>query len=104
VYRGSCALGPGLVLCGADGIRDLPVRLEVDRTGCTIFRGETRTSRMKRTAEELVACLVAELDFPRGVFLMTGTGIVPANDFSLAPGDRVRVGIGPITLENQVCP
>jgi 2-dehydro-3-deoxy-D-arabinonate dehydratase len=104
VYRGSCALGPGIVLCGPDGIRDLAVRLEVDRAGSTVFCGETRTSRMKRAAEELVACLAAELDFPRGVFLMTGTGIVPPNDFSLAPGDRVRVGIGPITLENHVCP
>ena len=57
---------------------------------------------MKRPFEELVAYLGRELDFPRGVFLMTGTGIVPPQEFSLARGDLVRVTIGSLTLENEV--
>jgi 2-dehydro-3-deoxy-D-arabinonate dehydratase len=43
-----------------------------------------------------------ELEFPAGVFLMTGTGIVPPDDFTLAPGDRVRIEVGELTLENEV--
>ncbi len=54
--------------------------------------------------QELVDYLRRELDFPQGVFLMTGTGIVPPDDFSLAPGDLVRITIGELTLENEVGP
>jgi 2-dehydro-3-deoxy-D-arabinonate dehydratase len=102
IYDGACALGPGLVLANAGALRDLPVRADVLRAGRTIFSGETRTSRMKRPLEELVAYLVRELAFPRGVFLMTGTGVVPPPEFSMEPGDRARVTIGPLTLENDV--
>jgi 2-dehydro-3-deoxy-D-arabinonate dehydratase len=102
VYDGSCALGPGIVLAGTDRMRDLPVEVLVTRDEHPVFQGETRTSRMKRTPEELVGFLGRELTLPRGGFLMTGTGIVPPDDFSLRTGDRVRVTIGPLTLENQV--
>jgi 2-dehydro-3-deoxy-D-arabinonate dehydratase len=57
---------------------------------------------MKRSLEELVAYLGRELDFPQGVFLMTGTGVVPPDDFTLEPGDLVRITVGSLTLENQV--
>jgi 2-dehydro-3-deoxy-D-arabinonate dehydratase len=57
---------------------------------------------MKRTLSELVGYLTREMAFPYGVFLMTGTGIVPSEDFSLLPGDLVRVSIGSLQLENQV--
>jgi 2-dehydro-3-deoxy-D-arabinonate dehydratase len=102
VYNGSCALGPGIVLAEADDLRDLAIRLEVIRAGRSIFTGDTSTARMKRPFEELVAYLCRELDFPRGVFLMTGTGIVPPQEFSMASGDLVRVTIGSLTLENVV--
>ena len=104
VYDGSCALGPGIVLADANHLRDLTIRLDVIRAGRSIFAGETRTSQMKRPLEELVAYLRQELAFPRGVFLMTGTGIVPPQDFSMARGDLVRVTIGPLTMENEVDP
>jgi 2-dehydro-3-deoxy-D-arabinonate dehydratase len=106
VYDGSCALGPGILLAGADEVRDLPVRLDVARGCLPLFTGDTRTSRMKRSPGELVAFLGRELSFPHGVFLMTGTGIVPPADFSLAPGDLARVVVGALTLENEVstCP
>ena len=102
VYEGSCALGPGIVLSEVDRLRDLSIQAEVRREGRVIFKGETRTSQMKRPFEELVVCLGRELDFPRGVFLMTGTGIVPPQDFSLVGGDLVRITIGSLTLENEV--
>jgi 2-dehydro-3-deoxy-D-arabinonate dehydratase len=102
LYEGSCALGPGILLTEVDRLRDLSIQAEVSREGRLIFKGETRTSQMKRPFEELVAYLFRELDFPRGVFLMTGTGIVPPQEFSLAPGDLVRIAIGSLTLENGV--
>jgi len=102
VYEGSCALGPGIVLSEVDRLRDLFIQVAVSRAGRSIFKGETRTAQMKRPLEELVAYLGRELDFPRGVFLMTGTGIVPPSDFSLARGDLVRITIGSLTLENEV--
>jgi len=101
IYRGSCALGPGIVLASAEELRDLPVQLSIARHGAPLFDSETRTAKMKRQLEELVAYLGMELDFPQGVFLMTGTGIVPADDFSLQPGDIVRVTVGALTLENK---
>ena len=54
------------------------------------------------TRAELVDYLRKELTFPDGVFLMTGTGLVPPDDFSLEPGDQVRITIGELTLENPV--
>ena len=57
---------------------------------------------MKRGLEELVDYLTCEIDFPAGAFLMTGTCLVPPPDFSLQPGDVVRVGVGALVLENQV--
>ncbi len=104
VYNGSCAIGPGIVLGQAADLRDMGVESEVLRAGRPVFAGETRTSRMKRSLEDLVSYLVRELDFPFGVFLMTGTGIVPPAEFSLAPGDQVRITIGSLTLENDVEP
>ena len=102
VYNGSCALGHGLLLCGVEEIREVPIRLEIQRANATIFEGETTTGTMKRTLPELVDYLTRELDFPQGVFLMTGTCLVPGNDFSLQPDDLVRIGVGKLKLENRV--
>ena len=102
VYNGSCALGPGIRLAEPGELRDLPIRLEIIRDSAPLFRGETRSSHMKRGLEELVAYLGRELDFPHGVFLMTGTGIVPPDDFTLRVGDVVRITIASLELENEV--
>ena len=72
------------------------------REGRPVFEGSTRTSQIKRPLEELAGFLFLELEFPRGTFLMTGTGIVPPHDFSMSRGDTVRISIGQLTLENQV--
>jgi 2-dehydro-3-deoxy-D-arabinonate dehydratase len=102
IYNRSCALGPGILLAEPDELRDLPIQLEVLRQEVLAFQGETRSAKMKRRLQELVDYLGRELDFPNGVFLMTGTGIVPGNDFTLASGDVVRIKIGSLALENRV--
>lgn len=102
IYNGSCALGPGIQLAGVEPLRDLAIQIDIVRQGDVIFQDETRSSRMKRSLEELVEYLTRELNFPDGVFLMTGTGIVPPDAFTLTPGDVVRISIGVLTLENVV--
>ncbi len=102
IYTGACALGSEIVLADAEAMRALPVKLEIRRDGEVVFSGETSIARMKRRLEELVSYLYRELDFPDGAFLMTGTGIVPPESFSLQPGDHVKIGVGEVTLENDV--
>jgi 2-dehydro-3-deoxy-D-arabinonate dehydratase len=102
VYNGSCALGPGIHLTAADELSALPVRLEVQRAGAVVFQGETSITQMKRPLPELVGYLGRELAFPQGVLLMTGTGIVPGDDFNLQPGDVVQVQVGALALETPI--
>ena len=101
IYDGSCSLGPGIVLPAGD-LRDLSIRLRIGRNGEPAFEAEISTSRMKRTPEELADYLGRELSFPNGAFLMTGTGIVPPEVFTLTPGDRVEISVGELVLENEV--
>ena len=102
VYDGSCALGPGIVLCNAAAMRSLPITLSIERGGETVFQGDTGVDHLKRSLEELGACLFGELTFPHGALLMTGAGVVPADDFTLRPGDRVSVKVGELVLSNTV--
>ncbi len=76
--------------------------MDIARGGKTVFKGETRTSQIKRPLDELAGYLFLELDFPKGAFLSTGTGIVPGQDFSLSHGDVVSISVGDLTLENEV--
>ncbi len=98
IYDDSCAIGPGIQVSEPDSLRDLPVELFIERDGVVIFNDSTRTSQMERQLEELVTYLGRELDFPDGTLLMTGTGIVPPEEFSLRPGDKVRIVVGELTL------
>jgi 2-dehydro-3-deoxy-D-arabinonate dehydratase len=75
--------------------------LKIQRANATVFNGEANTSSMKRTFPELVGFLTRELDFPHGVFLMTGTCLVP-DDFTLQPDDVVVIQVGETTIENKV--
>lgn len=102
IYDGACALGPGIVIAPADAMRSLPIRMSIERGGETLFAGETSTAKLKRSLQEIVAWLTRELSFPEGVFLMTGTGLVPPDDFSLTAGDKVRIEVGDLTLENCI--
>jgi 2-dehydro-3-deoxy-D-arabinonate dehydratase len=102
VYDGSCALGPAIHICTENALRDVPIRLTILRGGQSAFEGETRSSAMKRPLDELASYLGRELSFPQGAFLMTGTGIVPPDGFSLVPGDVVRIEVFDAVLENDV--
>jgi 2-dehydro-3-deoxy-D-arabinonate dehydratase len=103
VYNGSCALGPGVLLIDHMPDRSTKIDLEIHRSGERVVHGSTTLAELKRTPEELLSYLFRELDFPVGVYLMTGTGVVPPTDFTLNPGDRIRITIDEIgTLENTV--
>lgn len=101
-YDGSCAVGSELVITSADNFREASITLTITRNGRTEWDGATSTAEMKRRYEELVAYLFREMSFPRGVLLMTGTGLVPAAPFTLEPGDSVRIQVGEVTLSNTV--
>jgi 2-dehydro-3-deoxy-D-arabinonate dehydratase len=102
IFNGCCALGPGIRLVDPPALADLPIHLRIARQGSAAFEGDTRTSKINRALSSLVDYLFMETAFPSGVFLMTGTGIVPPESFSLSPGDTVRITIGELTLENVV--
>jgi 2-dehydro-3-deoxy-D-arabinonate dehydratase len=103
VYDRSCALGPCVLVANEPLPVTTPIRIEIVREGSRVFSGSTTLAELKRPIAELSEYLFLENSFPRGVFLMTGTGIVPPDEFSLAAGDRVRITIDPIgTLENHI--
>jgi 2-dehydro-3-deoxy-D-arabinonate dehydratase len=102
VYDGSCAIGPGIRIVDAERIKELDIGVEILRNNTRVFEGETNSSHMKRSLEELAFYLMKEMTFPYGAFLMTGTGIVPPNDFTLEVGDVVRIHIDSLILENEV--
>lgn len=101
-YRGACGLGPGLWLAPDLPLTQMPIKLEIERGNAAVFAGQTNSDQMKRTPSELVDWLGRELDFPQGVFLLTGTGLVPDESFTLQVGDVVRVRVGELLLENRV--
>jgi 2-dehydro-3-deoxy-D-arabinonate dehydratase len=104
VYRQSCALGPCITLADAMPARQsVRIRLTVTRGDSTAFEGETGLDRMARPLEDLVDWLGRENDFPDGVILLTGTGVVPPDEFTLHAGDVVSISIDGIgTLTNPV--
>ena len=104
VYSGSCALGPGFVpIDQISDIYNLDISVEVKRDGEIIWDGVTSTREMHRKFEELVDYLFLHMNFPEGVILSTGTGLVPNMEFNLSTGDEVTVGIANIgTLVNEV--
>jgi 2-dehydro-3-deoxy-D-arabinonate dehydratase len=102
VYDGACSLGPGIVISDPHSMRGLRITMSIRRGDALVFEDETDTSQMKRSTEELASYLGKELAFPGGVFLMTGTGIVPEEDFTLETGDLVGISVGDLVLKNEV--
>jgi 2-dehydro-3-deoxy-D-arabinonate dehydratase len=103
VYDRSCALGPCILVSNDPLPPTTSIRIEIVRSGHAAFSGATTLAELKRAPADLAAYLFRENTFPFGAFLMTGTGIVPPDDFTLAPADRIRITIDPIgTLENDV--
>jgi 2-dehydro-3-deoxy-D-arabinonate dehydratase len=104
VYDACCGLGPWITLADAMPARqEIGIQLAVKRGGKLAFHGETSIEQMARTFEDLVGWLGRDNSFPNGAFLLTGTGIVPKDDFTLQPGDVVEITIDGIgTLSNPV--
>ena len=104
VYLGSCALGPTILLAQSfPDVRQLGIHLVIRRNGRIEFDGSTSVAQMKRTFEDLVTYLFQEQEFPHGVILLTGTGVVPPDEFTLQSGDLVEITVPEIgTLRNRV--
>ena len=103
VYYRSCALGPGVVISSDAPPSSTEIHLEILRAGATSFAGSTSLSAMKRDCATLVDYLYRDNVFPNGCFLLTGTGVVPPDSFTLQPGDEIRISItGVGTLVNVV--
>jgi 2-dehydro-3-deoxy-D-arabinonate dehydratase len=105
VYAGSAALGPCLVIDRALPGPDTAIAIEIRRGGAAVFSGQTTLGQIKRPLPSLAEWLFRENSFPEGCYLMTGTGIVPPDSFTLAPGDEIRISLEPVgTLVNTVAP
>jgi 2-dehydro-3-deoxy-D-arabinonate dehydratase len=103
VYNGSAALGPCLYVPAEPIARDTVISIVINRNGVVMFSDSILLNRMKRELPELAEYLFYELDFEKGAYLMTGTGMVPSSDFTLAPGDEIFISIEGIgTLANTV--
>jgi 2-dehydro-3-deoxy-D-arabinonate dehydratase len=102
-FDGCACLGPCLYVPEAPLEKSTQITLTIERNEEVVFSDETQLDQMKRTPEELIGFLFRETSFPGGVFLMTGTGIVPSTDFTLKPKDKVSITIESIgTLINFV--
>ena len=103
VYDLSCGLGPAVYLTNEPLSSETKIQLEILRGGEAAFSGETTLAQLKRTPTELVEFLYRDNTFPAGAFLLTGTGIVPPDAFTLHAGDEIRITIDHIgTLVNTV--
>tara|TARA_R110002167_G_scaffold109512_13_gene279349 strand:+ start:1174 stop:2004 length:831 start_codon:yes stop_codon:yes gene_type:complete len=102
-YEGCAGLGPCIYVPNVPIDPSTTIKLEILRQGAAVFNGSIAIDQMKRKHAELVEFLFRECKFPKGCFLMTGTGIIPPDDFSLKLGDEVRISIDHIgTLVNFV--
>jgi 2-dehydro-3-deoxy-D-arabinonate dehydratase len=104
IYTGSCALGPCVHLGAAEEeARGWTIRVGIQRKGASVFSGETSVGKIKRSFGELAKFLFRSQKFPHGAVLLTGTGIVPPESFTLQPGDVVEIEISGIgVLRNPV--
>jgi 2-dehydro-3-deoxy-D-arabinonate dehydratase len=104
IYRGSCALGPWLRLEASEAeARQWTIQIGIWRNGSRVFGGETSVAQIKRTFEELARFLFRSQEFPHGAVLLTGTGIVPPDQFTLQERDEIEIHISGIgVLRNPV--
>jgi 2-dehydro-3-deoxy-D-arabinonate dehydratase len=103
VYDRSAALGPCIVISDTLPAAATAIAIEIRRDAITAFKGETTVGQIKRPLPSLADWLFRENSFPNGAFLMTGTGVVPPDSFTLRSGDEIRITIEPVgTLINTV--
>ena len=102
-YDGCAALGPCVYVTSESLPPNTFIDMKIRRNNTVVFQGNVEISQIKRSFEELASFLYRECTFPSGSFLMTGTGIVPSNDFTLHRGDEISITIDHIgTLVNEV--
>jgi len=104
IYTGSCALGPWITLGISEAAaREWTIRIEIRRGGQAVFSGETSVSQIKRSFKELAEFLFRSQVFPHGAVLLTGTGVVPPDNFTLQEQDSINIEISGIgSLQNPV--
>jgi 2-dehydro-3-deoxy-D-arabinonate dehydratase len=104
IYDGACAVGPWIVVGpGESLVRTWSIGIAIRRGGRLVFSGRTSIGRIKRRFKELRDYLFRSQTFPHGALLLTGTGIVPADDFTLRRGDEIAITVSGIgTLTNRV--
>ena len=103
VYDRSAALGPCLVVTSTLPTADAVIAIEIRRAGAVVFAGETTVGQIKRPLPSLADWLYRENSFPHGAYLMTGTGVVPPDSFTLRRDDEIRITLAPVgTLVNHV--
>jgi 2-dehydro-3-deoxy-D-arabinonate dehydratase len=103
IFAGGCAIGPA-ILVPDDWAAPLEIRMRiVGADGVELFAGETTTANMRRSFPDLVEWLLRDNPVPAGSVLLTGTGLVPPDDFTLEPGHTVEINVPEIgTLVNPV--
>lgn len=102
-YDGSASVGPCVYVTDNPLPPKTKIEMQVERDGATVFEGNVQVGQIKRDLTDLVSYLYRECTFPYGCLLMTGTGIVPDDEFTLHYGDEIRIRIAPIgTLVNTV--
>lgn len=102
-YDACAAIGPCIYVTDEPLDRNTTIALQINRNSQTVFEGSIAISQIKRSFEELVSFVFRECSFPYGCLIMTGTGIVPENDFTLKSGDEIKISIEGIgTLVNEV--
>jgi 2-dehydro-3-deoxy-D-arabinonate dehydratase len=104
IYDGSCALGPWIQLGASEAeARSWTIDLKILRQDAPVFSGQTSVSQIKRGFEELADYLFRSQSFPFGAVLLTGTGVIPPDSFTLQAGDVVEITVSGIgTLRNPV--
>jgi 2-dehydro-3-deoxy-D-arabinonate dehydratase len=102
-YAGSAGLGPCLVVSDELPGKDMAISIAILRRRVSVFAGQTSVGQIKRSLPSLAEFLYRDNSFPSGAWLMTGTGIVPPDSFTLEHGDEIRITIEPVgTLCNIV--
>ena len=104
IYNRSCSIGPWIIIgVNEEEARQWIISIKIKRNGKLIYQDEISVSQIKRSFTELVEYLFRSQAFHQGVVLLTGTGVVPDDNFSLQPRDKITINITGIgTLENQV--
>jgi 2-dehydro-3-deoxy-D-arabinonate dehydratase len=104
IYRRSCALGPWVRVATTEAeAREWTIRVTIERANAAVFQGETSIGKLKRRFDELAEFLFRSQDFPHGAILLTGTGIVPPDSFTLQENDVVEIRVSGIgALRNTV--